>query len=127
MVRLGLHRLLLLPPTYPTMLPRSRASRSRAAAPTRRARATLLAWPPWPACGACRAAYFGTRRRRRRVRCRHAVVLCAGAEFHGKWPYGGRPKLPAFSYAEWLLEVPLIEHKSKQTWRAKYAQTPVQW
>merc|ERR1719506_287843 len=42
-----------------------------------------------------------------------------GAEFHGKWPYGGKPHLPPGTYAEWLKEVPLVERKSKQTWRAK--------
>jgi hypothetical protein len=43
-----------------------------------------------------------------------------GAEFHGKWPYGGKPKnMPAFSVQDYLNEVPLIEHKSGQTWREK--------
>ena len=43
-----------------------------------------------------------------------------GVEFHGKWPYGGTPHwLAPFSYAQWLAEVPLLEHKSKQSWRAK--------
>lgn len=28
-----------------------------------------------------------------------------GAEFHGKWPYGGSPHLPPATYAEWLEEV----------------------
>ena len=42
-----------------------------------------------------------------------------GAEFHGKWPYGGTPDLPPASYAEWLEEVPLVERKSGQTWREK--------
>jgi len=42
-----------------------------------------------------------------------------GAEFHGKWPYGGQPKLPPGTYDEWLREVPLVERKSKQTWRTK--------
>eukprot|EP01050_Picozoa_sp_SAG11_P025607 SAG11_NODE_5838_length_1452_cov_0.980044_1_plen_122_part_00 len=45
-----------------------------------------------------------------------------GAEFHGKWPYGGSPSwLGPFSYQQWLDEVPLVEHKSKQSWRAKIA------
>ena len=69
-----------------------------------------------------------------------------GAEFHGKWfvwlllmlplrcsfpvpdsmstcrPYGGMPKgLPPFSYEQWLHEVPLLEHKREQSWRAKIA------
>lgn len=44
-----------------------------------------------------------------------------GAEFHGKWPYGGTPKLPPFTYQQWLNEVPLVEHKSGQTWRDKIA------
>ncbi len=43
-----------------------------------------------------------------------------GAEFHGKWPYGGSPPdMPAFTFQDYLEEVPLIEHKSKQTWREK--------
>jgi len=42
-----------------------------------------------------------------------------GAEFHGKWPYGGKPKLKAFTVQDWMAEVPLIEHKSNETWRDK--------
>jgi hypothetical protein len=43
-----------------------------------------------------------------------------GAEFHGKWPYGGSPPhMPAFTFQDYLEEVPLVEHKSKQTWRQK--------
>ena len=43
-----------------------------------------------------------------------------GAEFHGKWPYGGSPPhLPTFTFQDYLQEVPLLEHKSKQTWRQK--------
>jgi hypothetical protein len=48
-----------------------------------------------------------------------------GAEFHGKWPYGGDPNLPAFTYQQWLNEVPLVEHKSGQTWREKIAELRV--
>lgn len=45
-----------------------------------------------------------------------------GAEFHGKWPYGGKPPhMPTFSVENYLDEVPLIEHKSGQTWREKIA------
>ena len=45
-----------------------------------------------------------------------------GVEFHGKWPYGGTPPgKGAFSWAQYLEEVPLVEHKSGQTWRAKIA------
>lgn len=65
--------------------------------------------------------------------------LVDGAEFHGKWPYGGTPKLPAGTYDEWLkeavlrvgrttssadmgwLQVPLLERKTGQTWREKIA------
>ena len=42
-----------------------------------------------------------------------------GAEFHGKWPFGGAPGLHPGTYQEWLKEVPLMERKSGQTWRAK--------
>ena len=43
-----------------------------------------------------------------------------GAEFHGKWPFGGSPPhMPAFTFQDYLEEVPLVEHKSKQTWRQK--------
>jgi hypothetical protein len=43
-----------------------------------------------------------------------------GAEFHGKWPFGGNPPgLAPFSYEQWLSEVPLMEHKSRQSWREK--------
>ena len=42
-----------------------------------------------------------------------------GAEFHGKWPFGGLPDLPPATFAEWLEEVPLLERKSNQTWRDK--------
>jgi len=42
-----------------------------------------------------------------------------GAEFHGKWPYGGTPSLPAGTFGEWLNEVPLVERKSNETWRDK--------
>ena len=43
-----------------------------------------------------------------------------GAEFHGKWPYGGQPKgLGAFSVQDYLNEVPLIDHKEGVTWREK--------
>ena len=45
-----------------------------------------------------------------------------GVEFHGKWPYGGTPPhLGRFSLQHYLEEVPLVEHKSKQTWRQKIA------
>ena len=47
-------------------------------------------------------------------------TLMDGAEFHGKWPYGGNPKgfqPPTFS--QFLNEVPLMEHKSGQSWREK--------
>eukprot|EP01048_Picozoa_sp_COSAG05_P021490 COSAG05_NODE_3970_length_1744_cov_4.354407_1_plen_495_part_10 len=45
-----------------------------------------------------------------------------GAEFHGKWPYGGTPQnMPSFTFEDYLEEVPLMEHKSKQTWRQKIA------
>ena len=45
-----------------------------------------------------------------------------GAEFHGKWPFGGSPSwLEPFSLDQYLNEVPLVEHKSKQSWRAKIA------
>eukprot|EP00947_MAST-08B_sp_MAST-8B-sp1_P001296 g1296.t1 len=48
--------------------------------------------------------------------------LVDGAEFHGKWPYGGSPKgLGPGTYAEWLEEVPLVERKTRQTWRDKIA------
>jgi hypothetical protein len=41
-----------------------------------------------------------------------------GAEFHGKWPHGGKVTT-VFSVDDWLSEVPLVEHKTKQTWREK--------
>ncbi len=45
-----------------------------------------------------------------------------GAELHGKWPYGGQPPhMPAFSLQDYLEEFPLVEHKSKQSWREKLA------
>jgi len=44
-----------------------------------------------------------------------------GAEFHGKWPYGGKPGLDPFTVQMWRDEVPLIEHKTKETWRDKIA------
>lgn len=47
--------------------------------------------------------------------------LVDGAEFHGKWPYGGNPDLPPATYQEWLQEVPLLERKTMQTWREKPA------
>ena len=47
--------------------------------------------------------------------------LVDGAEFHGKWPYGGNPDLPPATYQEWLHEVPLLERKTMQTWREKPA------
>jgi hypothetical protein len=50
-----------------------------------------------------------------------------GAEFHGKWPYGGSPSwLGPFSYQQWLSEVPLQEHKSKQSWRGERNGVPAQ-
>jgi hypothetical protein len=42
-----------------------------------------------------------------------------GAEFHGKWPYGGSPQLDPFTVPMWMDEVPLVEHKTKETWRQK--------
>mmetsp|Transcript_22243 Transcript_22243/g.63118 ORF Transcript_22243/g.63118 Transcript_22243/m.63118 type:complete len:576 (+) Transcript_22243:67-1794(+) len=43
-----------------------------------------------------------------------------GAEFHGKWPFGGRPTTaPPFTVPMWMDEVPLMEHKSKESWRQK--------
>ena len=48
--------------------------------------------------------------------------LMDGAEFHGKWPYGGTPKgFPPASLKQFLNEVPLLEHKSGQSWREKIA------
>lgn len=44
-----------------------------------------------------------------------------GAEFHGKWPYGGKPNINPFTVPMWMDEVPLMEHKSKETWQAKIA------
>eukprot|EP00040_Diaphanoeca_grandis_P031659 m.189837 g.189837 ORF g.189837 m.189837 type:complete len:476 (-) comp32388_c2_seq2:159-1586(-) len=41
-----------------------------------------------------------------------------GGEFHGKWPQGGSAGT-SHTYTEWLSEVPLIEHKSGETWRHK--------
>ena len=45
-----------------------------------------------------------------------------GAEFHGKWPYGGEPELPPATFAEWLQEVPLAERKSGKTWRGRLSE-----
>lgn len=53
-------------------------------------------------------------------RCGSCQVTLVTDPLAGKWPYGGSPSwLPAFSYQDWLTEVPLLEHKSKQTWRSK--------
>ena len=38
---------------------------------------------------------------------------------HGKWPFGGSPGLPPRSWQQYLTEVPLLEHKSRQSWRQK--------
>ena len=40
-------------------------------------------------------------------------------QFHGKWPFGGSPGLPPRSWQQYLTEVPLLEHKSRQSWRQK--------
>ena len=45
--------------------------------------------------------------------------VMGGAEFHGKWPFGGSPGLPPRSWQQYLAEVPLLEHKSRQSWRQK--------
>jgi hypothetical protein len=42
-----------------------------------------------------------------------------GAEFHGKWPHGGKKLPKVFSVDDWLGEVPLVEHKTNQSWREK--------
>ena len=43
-----------------------------------------------------------------------------GVEFHGKWPYGGTPKgFPNATLRQFLHEVPLLEHKSGQSWGDK--------
>lgn len=45
-----------------------------------------------------------------------------GVEFHGKWPYGGSPKgFPNATLEQFLHEVPLLEHKSGQSWGDKIA------
>eukprot|EP00448_Togula_jolla_P017521 CAMPEP_0170575298 /NCGR_PEP_ID=MMETSP0224-20130122/3790_1 /TAXON_ID=285029 /ORGANISM="Togula jolla, Strain CCCM 725" /LENGTH=427 /DNA_ID=CAMNT_0010898075 /DNA_START=153 /DNA_END=1436 /DNA_ORIENTATION=+ len=48
--------------------------------------------------------------------------IADGAEFHGKWPFGGEPDMPAYSFHQWLDEVPLVEHRSKLTWRQRVLQ-----
>ena len=35
------------------------------------------------------------------------------------WPFGGSPGLPPRSWQQYLAEVPLLEHKSRQSWRQK--------
>jgi hypothetical protein len=35
-----------------------------------------------------------------------------GLETHGKWPYGGKPKLPPGTFEEWRDEVPLRDRKN---------------
>ena len=46
-----------------------------------------------------------------------------GAEFHGKWPYGGSPptKPPAATYDDWLQQVPLRCHRTNTSWRDRIA------
>eukprot|EP00041_Stephanoeca_diplocostata_P035070 m.1224826 g.1224826 ORF g.1224826 m.1224826 type:complete len:595 (+) comp24627_c0_seq9:70-1854(+) len=44
-----------------------------------------------------------------------------GAEFHGKWPYGGTPPLRPATFDQWLTEAPLMERKSRTLWRDRIA------
>ena len=39
-----------------------------------------------------------------------------GAEFHGKWPSGGK-SAPTTSLKQWMEEVPLRNHKYNYVWR----------
>ena len=41
-----------------------------------------------------------------------------GVDLHGKWPHGG-PDHHGITFEEYLAEVPLLEHKSRQSWRQK--------
>jgi hypothetical protein len=40
-----------------------------------------------------------------------------GLETHGKWPYGGDPVLANGTFAEWTVEVPLLDRKNSRAWR----------
>lgn len=47
------------------------------------------------------------------------VGLLDGVDLHGKWPRGGGGS--AQSFAKYILEVPLLDHKIDETWRSRLA------